>query len=152
MFEFLKNKRKRSGKYKKDKKDKKIVVHQVNCAGKMNTGLSKQIKDKYPQLFKDYRERCMMFDFTELLGSNYYYEDKDIIIVNMFSQIGYDTDTRQTDYEALATCLDKVRKMYPTQTIIAPYLIGCDPGGGNWNVVSKILEKYNIEIKENIKL
>ena len=149
MFEFSKNKRKRSG---KSKKDKRIVVHQVNCVGKMNTGLSKQIKDKYPQLFKDYRERCMMFDYTELLGSNYYYEDKDIIIANMFSQIGCNPDARQTDYEALATCLDKVRKMYPTQTIMAPYLIGCDPGGGDWNIVSKILERYNIETKEDIKL
>lgn len=149
MFGFSKDKRKRSG---KSKKDKRIVVHQVNCVGKMNTGLSKQIKDKYPQLFKDYRERCMMFDYTELLGTNYYYEDKDVIIANMFSQIGCDTDARQTDYEALATCLDKVRKMYPTQTIIAPYLIGCNPGGGDWNIVSKILERYNIETKEDIKL
>lgn len=149
MFGFSKNKRKRNG---KSKKDKRIVVHQVNCVGKMNTGLSKQIKDKYPQLFKDYRERCMMFDYTELLGTNYYYEDENIIIVNMFSQNNYGTEARQTNYEAMATCLDKIRKMYPTQTIVAPYRIGCGLGGGDWNIVSKLLEKYNIETSTNIKL
>lgn len=149
MFGFSKNKRKRNG---KSKKDKRIVVHQVNCVGKMNTGLSKQIKDKYPQLFKDYRERCMMFDYTELLGTNYYYEDENIIIVNMFSQNNYGTEAQQTNYEAMATCLDKIRKMYPTQTIVAPYRIGCGLGGGDWNIVSKLLEKYNIETSTNIKL
>lgn len=38
----------------------------------------------------------MMFDYTELLGTNYYYEDENIIIVNMFSQNNYVTEARQT--------------------------------------------------------
>lgn len=146
MFGFLKNKK------SKEKKDKRIIIHQVNCKGVMGAGFAKQVKDKYPQLFKDYRERCMMFDYTELLGTNYYYEDENIIIVNMFSQNNYGTETRQTNYEAMATCLDKIRKMYPTQTIVAPYRIGCGLGGGDWNIVSKLLEKYNIETSTNIKL
>lgn len=147
MFGFSKDKR--SG---KNKKDKRIIIHQVNCKGVMGAGFAKQVKDKYPQLFKNYRERCMMFDYTELLGTNYYYEDENIIIVNMFSQNNYGTEARQTNYEAMATCLDKIRKMYPTQTIIAPYRVGCGLGGGDWNIVSKLLEKYNIETSTNIKL
>lgn len=146
MFGFLKNKK------SKEKKDKRIIIHQVNCKGVMGAGFAKQVKDKYPQLFKDYRERCMLFDYTELLGTNYYYEDDNIIIVNMFSQNNYGTEARQTNYEAMATCLDKIRKMYPTQTIIAPYRVGCGLGGGDWNIVSKLLEKYNIETSTNIKL
>lgn len=149
MFGFSKDKRKRS---EKNKKDKRIIIHQVNCKGVMGAGFAKQVKDKYPQLFKNYRERCMMFDYTELLGTNYYYEDENIIIVNMFSQNNYGTEARQTNYEAMATCLDKIRKMYPTQTIVAPYRIGCGLGGGDWNIVSKLLEKYNIETSSDIKL
>lgn len=149
MFGFSKDKRKRSG---KNKKDKRIIIHQVNCKGVMGAGFAKQVKDKYPQLFKDYRERCMMLDSTELLGTNYYYEDENIIIVNMFSQNNYGTEARQTNYEAMAICLDKIRKMYPTQAIVAPYRIGCGLGGGDWNIVSKLLEKYNIETSTNIKL
>lgn len=146
MLGFSKNKK------SKEKKDKQIIIHQVNCKGVMGAGFAKQVKDKYPQLFKNYRERCMMFDYTELLGTNYYYEDENIIIVNMFSQNNYGTEARQTNYEAMAACLDKIRKMYPTQTIVAPYRIGCGLGGGDWNIVSKLLEKYNIETSSDIKL
>ena len=31
-----------------------IICHQVNCRGKMGSGLAKQIRDKYPDVYKEY--------------------------------------------------------------------------------------------------
>lgn len=35
-----------------------VICHQVNCKGVMGAGLAKQIKQKYPAVFKLYKKRC----------------------------------------------------------------------------------------------
>lgn len=35
-----------------------IICHQVNCKGVMGAGLAKQIKSKYPNVYKDYKRLC----------------------------------------------------------------------------------------------
>ena len=34
--------------------DSKIIVHQVNCMGEMNSGVAKAIRNKYPEVFEQY--------------------------------------------------------------------------------------------------
>ena len=35
-----------------------VLVNPVNCAGVMGKGLALQFKNKFPNYFKDYKERC----------------------------------------------------------------------------------------------
>ena len=35
-----------------------IICHQVNCQGKMNSGIAKQIREKWPVVYKKYSELC----------------------------------------------------------------------------------------------
>lgn len=134
-------------------KDKKlIIVHQVNCKGVMGSGFAKQVADRYPELYMQYRIICQSASSKELLGHIMIYEADDKIIVNMFSQDNYGTGVRQTDYEAMDKALHTLRKLYPNDIIIAPYKIGCGLDGGEWDVVSKILQKYNVQTSTNIQL
>lgn len=136
-----------------DMKDKKlIIVHQVNCKGVMGAGFAKQVRDRYPELYAQYRIMCQSASSKDLLGHIMIYEEDDKIIVNMFSQEDYGNGVRQTDYEAMDKALQSLRVLYPNDIIIAPYKIGCGLGGGDWSVVSKILQKYNIETSTNIQL
>ena len=32
------------------------IAHQVNCMGKMNSGVAKQIRETYPTVFKEYQD------------------------------------------------------------------------------------------------
>ena len=134
-------------------KDKKlIIVHQVNCKGVMGAGFAKQVRDRYPELYMQYRIMCQSATSKDLLGKIMIYEAEDKIIVNMFSQDDYGNGVQQTDYEAMDKALNTLRTIYPKDIIIAPYKIGCGLGGGEWSVVSKILQKYNIQTSTNIQL
>lgn len=35
-----------------------IIGHQVNCQGVMGAGLAKQIRNKYPHVYDEYRKLC----------------------------------------------------------------------------------------------
>ena len=114
-------------------KDKKlIIVHQVNCKGVMGSGFAKQVADRYPELYMQYRIICQSASSKELLGHIMIYEADDKIIVNMFSQDDYGNGVRQTDYEAMNKALQSLIILYPNDNIIAPYKIGFGLGGGDW--------------------
>lgn len=132
------------------KNKKRIILHQVNCQGVMGAGFAKQIKNKYPLCFNEYKQICKNKNSKELLGTIYIYEGNKDIIVNMFSQDKCGRDKRYTDYIAMEKAIKELRQIYPSETIIAPYKIGCGLAGGNWNIVKEILERYNIAISKNI--
>lgn len=40
-----------------------IIVQQVNCMGVMGAGLAKQIKDKWPNIYNDYKEKLWLMHY-----------------------------------------------------------------------------------------
>lgn len=147
-----------------------VICHQVNCKGVMGAGLAKQIKDKYPAVFRYYKARCdedkrvraeLGFSKSTLLGLTQicYKEDylvgcvKDKqMIVNLFAQDGYGRDKQYTDYDALRKCLKSLSELFRGRatTVAIPYQMGCGLGGGDWSVVLPIIEEelaaYTVEI------
>lgn len=147
--------------------DSKIIIHQVNCKGKMNSGVAKQVREKYPVVFEYYKSWCddesrnpKQLEKSPLLGQAQivYIEDKKVgdivsdgrIIVNLFSQDGYGYDGKcYTDYAAMLKGLQSIASQFSKEEKIGiPYLIGCCRGGGDWSVVSSMIEEifdgYNV--------
>lgn len=135
-----------------------IVIHQVNCFGVMGTGFAKYVKERQPGCYSDYKEKCTRFALKhrlrDLLGTIQVYEDCEInlTIVNMFSQFRYGRDQQYTDYDAMRSCLEKVRRRFPEDRIVAPYMIGCGAAGGDWDVVSSMLKEFRIDTSTEIVL
>lgn len=136
-----------------------IICHQVNCRGIMGGGLAKQIKNKYPEIYKEYKELCDSKPFQEdLLSSLQVCKTKDgKYIANLFGQINYGIHERQTDYMALKLSLKSLivecynpSSVLENKSIALPYNIGCGLAGGDWNIVYKIIEEvfinYNVTI------
>lgn len=129
-----------------------LILHQVNCQGKMNSGVAKQIRNKYPVVYEDYMRH---YESTkDLLGKISISKiGEDRYVVNMFSQDKYGYDgQRYTSYEAIYTCLEKVAKLAENKgfTVALPYKIGSDRGGANWNIIyTMVNELFN---KEQIKI
>lgn len=130
-----------------------VIAHQVNARGVMGSGVALAVKTKYPEVFQSYRK---FFEEGKLkLGKVDFAKTNDgKIVANMCGQDKYGKDGKQyTDYEALEKCFDKTVR-YMTEngltTIAFPYNIGCGTGGGDWNVVFKMIRDYfkdfNIEI------
>lgn len=134
-----------------------IIAHQVNCMGTMGAGLAKQIKDKYPKVESWYKIYCHKRYEQKILGTGQIVCQADHTFFNIFGQYGYGTSKRQTDYEAFKSgfkdAILKYRFMdndYKSQVKIAiPYHIGCGLAGGDWKIISKILEQ--LESEENVE-
>jgi O-acetyl-ADP-ribose deacetylase (regulator of RNase III) len=144
------------------KSDANIICHQVNCHGVMGRGLAKAIKNKYPKVYENYRRICKQYESKKqsLLGQVVWgmITPDDKIIANLFGELDYGGDgKRYTDYNALESAFKEVYRAVTSKnstikgmTIAIPYNIGCGLGGGDWNVVYKIIEKvfkdYDITI------
>ncbi|MDO4562215.1 MAG: Appr-1-p processing protein [Clostridia bacterium] len=135
-----------------------VILHQVNCQGVMGSGVAKQVRERYPIVYDYYKSWCdndeynpKHFPTSPLLGMiQIVYIDDNVVgdtnnsnrvIVNMFSQdkFGYDGKC-YTNYDALKRCLENVNIQFKGYTVAIPYGLGCVRGGGDWNVVSKMIE------------
>lgn len=133
-----------------------IIAHQVNCLGTMRAGLAKQIKDKYPHVESWYKIYCHKRDTQPILGTGQIVHQDDHYFFNIFGQYGYGTSKRQTDYKAFKSgfkdAIAKYRFLtndYKSQLKIAiPYHIGCGLAGGDWKIITKILDQ--LEKEENV--
>lgn len=120
------------------------ICHQVNCQGVMGSGIAKQIKERWPEVYANYRITCSMFKPEKLLGTIDVVDTNDHHnIVNIFGQLtcGYD-GKRYTSYDAFSDALKKFKAWFPHgSTIGFPKNIGCGLGGGNWKVISTLIEE-----------
>lgn len=141
--------------------DVDYICHQVNCQGKMNSGVAKAIRERWPIVYTTYwnawhsaPRRLQLLGTILLVDINEYeprtWPDQPAII-NMFSQEFYGYDgKRYTSYDAFDDCLQKIKETVPKGSKIAfPYKIGCDRGGGKWNVIFALIsnalsEDYDI--------
>lgn len=87
----------------------KYICHQVNCKGRMGSGVAKQIRAKYPEVYTAYVKEAN----ADMLGIPQFvqcYDGK--VIINMFAQQSYGYDGRQyTSYEAFAKLKNCVRSI-----------------------------------------
>ena len=120
-----------------------IIAHQVNCQGVMGSGIAKQIKDKYPNVFSPYRKFFVNNKFTALGKCQIVKAEDNKYIANLFGQYKYGRDKQYTDYKALEEALFslKVSAKDHNLSVAIPYNIGCGLAGGNWETVYKIIEE-----------
>jgi len=122
-----------------------IIVHGCNCFKAMNSGIAKQVRALYPGAWKaDYDfgevgDENKLGDFTQWIGTHVYYPQR-VKIINAYTQYRYGTDSIKCDYEAMANAFRKIRIGNPFHSIAMPK-IGCGLAGGDWNIVSKIIEE-----------
>lgn len=140
--------------------DCNYICHQVNCQGKMGSGIAKQIREKWPTVYDYYRA---MYDeaYNEALFSadgwgavrqkaasmiigniQIVAVDESRSVVNMFAQSNYGYDgKRYTSYDAFWECLELIKQSVPKGSSIGfPYGIGCGLGGGDWRVIHAMIE------------
>ncbi len=129
-----------------------IICHQVNCLGLMGTGISLQIRNKYPIVFDQYRNlvteqgcdlgQIQVVKVTKLLS-----------VANIFGQKGIGTGIRRTNYETVDKAFGSLKDYIvlnelDSNKVYIPEKMGCNLGGGNWDVYLSIVVQYfpNINI------
>lgn len=130
--------------------DADIICQQVNCQGAMGKGLAKQVRDKYPHVYNQYRnfiQFCNVAQHTPLGLVNLAESEKGKWIANCFGQNNYGYGGIYTDVSALTHALVFVREFACARnvckntatTIAVPYNIGAGLGGADPELIHTIL-------------
>lgn len=121
-----------------------LYCHQVNAQGKMNKGIAKTIKNKFPKTYEDY---INAYNSNSLeLGEVIITYELNRYIASICSQqyYGNASNTVYTDYKALEKGLSDLKQFCLDRGIYIiglPCYIGCGYGNGDWNIVVDII--YN---------
>ena len=133
------------------------ICHQVNCQGKMNSGIARSIREKWPVVYTNYMEKYNILNgvSSALLGDiqivglwdDFYATDFHQSVINMFSQEYYGYDGRRyTSYDAFWNCLHLIKKTVQKGSKIGfPGYIGCVRGGANWDVIYEMINQVLAE-------
>ena len=78
------------------------IAHQVNCQGKMNSGVAKQIRNKWPEVYESYLYFCGLFSGkgAPLGMCDMVPVSTGQVVVNMFAQDRYGYDGKQSAYRS----------------------------------------------------
>lgn len=135
-----------------------VLIHQANCYHSMASGIAREIRERFPEAYaadlrtpKASLEKLGTYSAAEVdrlpEAGNGGAADGDSTrrfryVVNLYSQYGFADGNRKTSYDAMYEGLLKVRDdpRFAGLEFAVPFKIGCGLGGGNWKVVSAVLE------------
>lgn len=127
--------------------DAKYICHQVNCKGKMASGVAKEVRERYPNVYWEYMsiwERSVGLGISLLGQAQFVKVEPNRTIVNCFAQDNYGYDGGQyTNIKALKLALSAVAAIakQDNSKVAMPYKIGCVRGGADWSVVEPMIEE-----------
>ena len=131
-----------------------VIAHGCNCFHTMGAGVAKTLRAKYPKIF-EVDGNDSVFGLEAKLGTYTVAEvEENKFIYNLYTQFRYGREKRHLNYEALVSSLDSMNTSIgdklggkPIKLVLPK--IGCGLAGGNWNIVSKIIEE-TIDPKHDI--
>lgn len=132
------------------KAPEKIILQGCNARGKMNSGVAKAIRDKWPEVFYAYHSEWELNGLK--LGDIYpaftfptRKNPKRKIIVNGITQENYgrNPDIRYVDYDAIRSVCQLTRQMMDDYMIatLATVKIGAGLGNGDWDIIEGIINQ-----------
>lgn len=138
----------------------KFIAHQVNCMGKMDSGVALQVKNKYPHVYEEYQKIASsnMLGQIQLVPCNPQYIGiysgslavpyQEQYVCNMFAQNNYGYNGKQyTSLYDLKKCFLSLHLITMEKSnnfgakIAMPYKIGCCRGGADWKDVYSMIEE-----------
>lgn len=131
--------------------DADAIVNTINCIGVMNAGIALEYGLRYPELLKEYEQKCKNKEIS--VGHIYYYKDKEKLIVNFPTKWHFKYPSKLEWIEDGLKDFVKTYKQYNIKSIAFTKL-GTLNGGLDWNRVKILMEKYlnNLDISVYICL
>lgn len=142
--------------------DCESIMHQVNVYFTFGAGIAKQIRNKWHNVYVKYKKISdKNRNMEELIGKVQCVKTDETnikYVFNLFSQRGIGKSNtpfpngRNTDYDALKLCLNKVKEychIHNIHSIGLPKYMSCGLAGGDWDgVVYPMIAEIFAEDKE----
>lgn len=124
--------------------DIELILHGCNSKGVMGSGVAKIVRERFPGAYVAYQLWCSK-GFR--LGQYLAVPERGKVIINAVTQQEYGkvavqlgpNPVRYVSYDAVAEIMHSLNKAYTGSTIAMP-TIGAALGGGDWSVISAIIE------------
>lgn len=119
-----------------------LIVHGCNCFCAMGAGIAKTIKKEFPEAYKADLQ-TQKGDKTKLGKISYakvFIEGRELIVVNAYTQYSYRGSGKKVKYEAIGEAFNEIKSKFSGLKIGYP-AIGAGLGGGDWDIISKIIEE-----------
>lgn len=116
-----------------------VIVHGCNCRHAMGGGIARQIKNVFPEAAKadlatEYGTREKLGTLSAALVQRV---GREFTVVNAYTQFEPGADA---NYDAIRSCFREVKQRFAGTRIGYPR-IGAGIGGGDWAVISAILDE-----------
>jgi O-acetyl-ADP-ribose deacetylase (regulator of RNase III) len=119
------------------------IVNTVNIAGVMGKGLALEFKKRFPDMYKDYREK---FENGELdVGKSLLYKKTHKWILNFPTKKHWRGKSKLEYLEKGLAEFVRMYREWGIESISFPQL-GCKNGGLDWSDVQPLMEKYLAEV------
>lgn len=127
-----------------------VMVHGCNCQCTMGSGVARAVRATFPKAYevdlstKNADGKAKLGHFT--LGMHHVGDDpnnKLLFIVNAYTQLYYGREKKQyVDYDAVRSAFKGIANQnWVMGRSIAYPMIGAGLGGGDWDVISKIIDE-----------
>lgn len=124
-----------------------VIAHQVNLQKRMGSGVAKQVREKFPDVYEHYKNHDgFLGEVTLAIPGD---DDDDPIIANLYAQDKYGYDGKQyTNMEALRHCFIQLNDYAKENnyTVAMPHKIGSVRGGAKWSEVKKMIEEIFVDV------
>ncbi len=116
-----------------------VITNAVNCVGVMGKGVALEFKNRYPQMFNDYKTKCDQNDVKP--GQPYLWEDDTVQVLNFPTKRHWRDNSLLQDVEYGLKYLACSYEQMGIQSIAMPAL-GCGLGGLQWSEVQPLIVKH----------
>ncbi len=119
-----------------------VIVHGCNCFCTMGAGIARAIQEEFPEAYaadlitiKGDRNKLGDFSFATVKR-----DDKEITIVNGYTQFHFQGDSVLVDYDAVHNLFKKIKQQFSGKRIGYPK-IGAGLADGDWERISRIIDE-----------
>lgn len=128
------------------------VMHGCNAQGVMGSGVAKQLRDKYPRIYRDYVAglETVRYNRGNPLGEVFVsYITPKLFVCNAITQEFYGRDAKQyVDYGAIDRATEYVVQLArrDQSPVFIPDLLGAGLGGGNRDIILDIFQRHSEKV------
>lgn len=116
------------------------LVNTVNCVGVMGKGIALEFKKRYPEMFKDYVDRCQRKGLR--LGQPYLYKSLGLPwVINFPTKEHWRSTSSVEDIVKGLEYIVQHYKQWGVKSLAVPPL-GCGQGKLDWEIVGPVLYQY----------
>jgi len=118
-----------------------VIVHGCNCFCTMGAGIAKSIKQRFRRAYQ--ADLNTVKGDKSKLGSYSLavieIDDRKVYIINAYTQYHWKGTGNKVDYDSIRSIFAKIKVQFSGKRIAYP-LIGAGLGGGDWQIIKKIIE------------